>query len=311
MSAIVLGSIHMDMIVRSDRLPKPGETILGWEFKMLPGGKGANQAVALSKLNVRTGMVSRVGDDFLGRDLLDNLERNGVDTSHVKRDPETHTGLALIIVDKRGRNMIAVARGADEHVSVGDVEDAAGAIASSDYLLAQLELPIETVVHAIKLAHGKGTRVILNAAPAQRLPQEVFPKIDYLVVNEVEASLLSRVRVRDLRSAERAGRRLVKMGVGNVVITLGRMGAMLVKGDGEVVRARGIKVEAVDTTGAGDAFCGAFTAFLSEGRPVEEALQLANYAAALSITRVGAQEALPTRDEVLRFAGEQKFGGKM
>jgi len=310
MGAVVLGSIHMDMIVRSERLPKPGETILGWDFKMLPGGKGANQAVALSKLNVRTGMISRVGDDFLGKSLLENLKRNSVDTSHVKRDPETHTGLALIIVDKRGRNMIAVARGADEHVSIYDVEDAADAIASSDYLLAQLELPVETVVHAIRLAREKGTKVILNAAPAQRLPREILPMIDYLIVNEVEASLLSRVRISDLRSAERAGRRLVGMGVGNVVITLGRLGAMLIKGDGDVVRSKGVKVRAVDTTGAGDAFCGAFTAFLSENRPVEEALQLANYAAALSITRVGAQEALPTRDEVLKFAEEQKFGGR-
>ena len=293
----------MDMIVRSERLPKPGETILGWEFKMLPGGKGANQAVALSKLGVKTGMISRVGGDFLGEELLRNLERNGVDVGNVKRDDETHTGLALIIVDRRGRNMIAVARGADERISPKDVDDSSEAIGSAEFLLAQLEVPVETVLHAIRVAHGRGVKVVLNAAPAQRLPQDIFPLIDYLIVNEVEVSTLSRSRVTDLRSAEKAGKKLIRMGVRNVVITLGRLGAMLIKGGEVTVRVKGVKVKAVDTTGAGDAFCGAFTAFLSEGRPVEEALRLANYAAALSVTRVGAQEALPTRDEVIRFAG--------
>lgn len=290
----------MDLIVKAKRLPRVGETILGEDFKMAPGGKGANQAVALSRLGVETSMVSRVGRDNMGEALIKNLEENGVDVSHVKMD-ETYTGTALIIVDEQGRNMIAIARGADMKVSKEDVDDALDAIRKSDYILMQLEVPVETVAYAARVAHENGVKVMLNAAPAMKLPKDIFPMVDILVVNEVEAAMLSGTRVRSIESAAKAGRKLLRLGVGSVVVTLGKLGALLVQKGKKPLRVRGVKVKAVDATGAGDAFCAGLVKSLIEGEPLEEAVRVANYAAALSITRVGAQEALPTLNELREF----------
>ncbi|MEM4185682.1 MAG: ribokinase [Candidatus Caldarchaeum sp.] len=302
---VVVGSIHADLVVKLNRLPRRGETVIGGFFQIFAGGKGANQAVAASRLGVKTSIVGRVGNDLFGSMLVDRLERERVSTNRVVRDSEAHTGVALIMVDQRGSNLIAVASGADERLSPADVENAKEEIASAKLLLLQLEIPLQTVEHAVNLAFQSGVKVLLNPAPARPLSGNVLEKVDVLVPNALEASYLTGVEVRGVLSAVSAGKKLLRKGVKNVLITLGAKGVVLVT-ERETLHLKGVKVKAVDTTGAGDAFCGALAYALSRNMRIHEAAELANISAALATTKLGAQEAMPTFDELYEFLNSNK-----
>ncbi|MEM4281702.1 MAG: ribokinase [Candidatus Caldarchaeum sp.] len=302
---VVVGSIHADLVVKLSRIPRRGETVIGGVFQIFSGGKGANQAVAASRLGVKTSIVGRVGNDLFGSMLVDRLERERVSTNRVVRDSEAHTGVALIMVDQRGSNLIAVASGADERLSPADVENAKEEIASAKLLLLQLEIPLQTVEHAVNLAFQSGVKVLLNPAPARPLSGNVLEKVDVLVPNALEASYLTGVEVRGVLSAVSAGKKLLRKGVKNVLITLGAKGVVLVT-ERETLHLKGVKVKAVDTTGAGDAFCGALAYALSRNMRIHEAAELANISAALATTKLGAQEAMPTFDELYEFLNSNK-----
>ncbi|MCD6487946.1 MAG: ribokinase [Desulfurococcales archaeon] len=301
MIVAIVGSIHMDFYIRLPKLPVPGETVLGHGFTMLPGGKGANQAVACSRLGAYTYMVGRVGNDIFGEKLIENFRKNNVDTKYMEVDKTTHTGIAFILLDeKTGENMITVAPGADYNVSAKDVDNAMDAISRSDILLLQLEIPIDTVVYAAKRAWEKGVRVILNPAPAASLPDEIYRYIHVLTPNRVEASLLTNINIESREDAVKAGKLLIDKGVDYVIITLGAEGSMVISKD-FVRHIPAYKVEVVDTTGAGDAFNAALAVSLAEGKDIVEACRIANAAAALQITKLGAQSGLPTREELEEF----------
>ncbi|MEM4019482.1 MAG: ribokinase [Thermofilaceae archaeon] len=303
-SICVVGTMHMDFIVYTDRLPKPGETVIGRGFEMQPGGKGANQAVAAARLGARSSLVSRVGDDYVGRLLLENAARNGVDTSHVRVDPESHSGVALIIVGERGENVIAVAPGVDLRISPGDVEAALPAIRSADAVLAQLEIPVETALRAMRLAKQWGRLAILNPAPAKPLPEDAFSCIDVITPNVRELEALTGASVESVEDAVEAAHLLLERGVGAVVVTMGKRGALVVDGSGSRLVPT-FDVPVVDTVGAGDAFNGALAVALSLGASIDEAATFGNLVASLKVTKRGAQAGLPRLEEVEKFAEER------
>ncbi len=302
---VVVGSANMDLIVKLRKLPVVGETVIGGKFKMSPGGKGANQAVAASKLGAESYFVGRVGDDDFGRILLKNFKDKGVNVDYLTIDKNAHTGVALIMVDQAGKNLIAVASGANSRCSPEDVNRIKDLMKRTSVLLLQLEIPTETVQYAATLAKQIGLRVILNPAPARSLPKELLESVDVIVPNEVEAEILTGIPVKDLDSAIEAGRKLLGFGINAVVITLGKKGALLVdKNEHKIIP--GVSVKAVDTTGAGDAFCGALAFALASGKNLNEAVFMANHAGALATTKIGAQEALPTLEELEAFLKEKQ-----
>ncbi len=301
----VVGSLNMDLVVRAPHLPVPGETVIGSDFRTIPGGKGANQAVAAARLGAQVTMIGRVGDDDFGRAQLRNLNELGVDTTHVIVDREAATGIALITLDASGQNTIVLASGANMRLTREDINAAQDAIVQSDVLVLQLESPLEVVTHAIDMAHAEGVKVILNPAPARPLPNETLAKLDYLIPNESETALLTGIEVADLDSAREATERLHEEGVGTVILTLGARGAFLARAE-ESVHVPGYNVEVVDTTAAGDAFVGGFAVALAEDRDPIEAVRFANAAGALAVTKLGAQPSLPTRSEVETFLENQR-----
>jgi len=294
----------MDFIVYVDRLPRAGETVIGRGFEMLPGGKGANQAVAVARLGGRSLLVSRVGDDYVGRLLLENARRNGVSVEHVKVDPEAHSGVALIIVGERGENVIAVAPGVDARISPQDVEEARPALRVADVVVAQLEVPLETALKAMEVGKSEGKLTVLNPAPARPLPPGAYRLVDVLTPNVRELEALTGVEVGGVEDAERAASKLLDEGVGSVVVTLGRRGALIVSREGARLMET-YEVPVVDTVGAGDAFNGALALALAVGAELEEAVDFANMVASLKVTKRGAQTGLPTIGEVARFAAER------
>ena len=296
----VVGSSNTDMVVRVPHMPVPGETVLGGEFVMASGGKGANQAVAAARLGAEVTLVARVGADVFGERALAGFQQEGIITRHVTVDREAASGVALIFVDSAGENSIGVAPGANACLSPDDVQEARGAIEEGDVLLLQLEVPVETVLAAAKVAHQAGVRVILNPAPAppNLLPTELLELVDIITPNESEAALLTGTQ----GSTEPAARRLTEQGAGAVIVTLGARGALIVTLDTqELVPA--FSVNAVDTTAAGDAFNGGLAVALAQGRRLVEAVRFANACGALATTRLGAQPSLPTIGEVEAFLG--------
>ncbi len=294
---VVIGSTNTDMVVKSARIPAPGETILGGRFLMNPGGKGANQAVAAARLGGKVTFVAKVGDDLFGREARALFKKEGICTDYVQTDAAEPSGVALIMVDAKGENCIAVASGANGALMPEDIEAVTGLIAQADCVLLQLETPLETVRRAAELAVGLGVPVILNPAPACELPADLYDCLEVITPNESEAELLTGVKVSDEASALRAAQALCERGVLQVVITMGAQGAYVYDGsDGVLVPAP--KVEAVDTTAAGDVFNGALAVALEDEVPLEEAVRFAVKAAAISVTRLGAQASAPYRKEV-------------
>lgn len=294
----VVGSLNMDFVVQVDALPRPGETVLGQGFRMLPGGKGANQACAAGRLGGRARMVGRVGSDGFGRQLVESLAAAGVDARAVLVTPGTATGVAFICVEAGGQNQIVVASGANARLTPADVASALEA-ASAGYLLLQLESPIETIEQAVAIGGTRGLQVILDPAPARPLAASLLAKVDVLTPNEGEAqALLGRPeRSVSLEEAPELARALLARGPRRVILKLGANGALLAERDA----ARHFpapRVEALDATAAGDTFGGALAVALAEGRGMADAVGFANAAAALSVTRHGAQASIPTRHEV-------------
>ncbi|MBK5720659.1 ribokinase [Dysgonomonas sp. Marseille-P4677] len=294
----VLGSCNTDMVVKSARLPVPGETVLGGTFMMNPGGKGANQAVAAARLGGNVTFITKTGNDLFGRQSLELYADENIDTDYITSDPDLPSGVALITVDANGENCIVVASGANGTLGKEDLKEAKQVITESDILLMQLEIPIDTVEYAAKIANEKGVKVILNPAPAYSLSNELLKNIYILVPNKTEAEIISGVKVTDWDSAKEAADVICSKGVDIVIITLGSLGALLKEGD-SYHQIPAEKVEAVDTTAAGDTFCGALSVAISEGKDLVSSIKFANKCSAISVTRMGAQASLPTRQEII------------
>lgn len=295
---VVIGSSNTDMVVKSERIPRGGETVLGGEFIMVPGGKGANQAVCAAKLGADVKLVARVGDDSFGEVSLANFVRAGVDTQFVVKDPSAPSGVALIVVDDSGENAIVVAPGANQRVTPEDVDRAKEAIAQADAVVLQLEIPAETVAHSIRLARSMGVRVVLNPAPIRPMSKDLLGMVDVLVPNQHEAAELvgKPGEGGDIDSVS-AARELRSLGAGAVVITLGGRGSYVcAEGISEFVEP--MHVTPVDTTAAGDAFTASLACALAEGNDLLAAVRFGTRVAAISVTRVGAQPSMPTRAEV-------------
>ncbi len=302
---LVIGSMNADLVVRTPRFPKPGETISGEDLQVIPGGKGANQAVAAARQGMSVAMVGRVGSDGFGPLLIDNLNQNNVDTTHVQMDPQSATGTAIIVVDANGQNSIVLSPGGNGKVSPADVDS----LSFADYklLLLQLEIPLDAVLLATRRAKESGLRVLLNPAPARPLPDELISLPDFILPNETELSLLTNQPVNDLASVENAAKTLLERGAQNVIVTLGAQGALIVAGK-QLIHVDTYHVDVVDTTAAGDAFIGGFAAKLLELPGMQEqapalhkAVRYGCACGALAATKFGAQPSLPTREDVERF----------
>ncbi len=296
-AVLVIGSSNTDLIIKAARIPKPGETILGGEFVRAAGGKGANQAVAAARAGGAVTFIARIGRDANGEAALAGFAADGLNVSHVICDPTRPSGVALILVDQNGENSIAVASGANDKLSPADVRKAKNAFRGAQIVLLQLETPLPTVAASIALAAAEGVRVVLNPAPARPLPAQLLKRIYLLTPNESEAELLTGVAVSNETTAARAAAQLLARGVQNVIITLGSRGAF-VAGKGWRQLIPGFKVRAVDATGAGDVFNGALIVALAAGQSLLEAARFASAAAAISVTRCGAQPSAPTRQEI-------------
>jgi len=296
-SITVVGSTNTDMVIKTTKLPLPGETILGGDFLMNPGGKGANQAVAAARLGGIVTLVAKTGDDLFGRQAKMLFQSENLNTGFVFSDPDSPSGIALITVDDHAENCIVVAPGANARLLKSDIDQAIEAILESEILLMQLEIPLETVIYATGIAFRAGKKVILNPAPAQQLPDELLKMLYLITPNETEAELLTGIPVIDSVSAERAAKVLLSKGVQVVVLTLGSKGALIVT-ESLCHLVPAIKVSAIDTTAAGDCFNGALAVALAEGSDLVNAITFANKAAALSVTKMGAQASAPFRHEI-------------
>ena len=296
---VVIGSSNTDMVIRTKNLPRPGETVLGGTFFMNAGGKGANQAVACARLGGSVTFVCKTGNDVFGHQAYQLFDDEGIDPSYVFSDPKNPSGVALILVDDNAENSIAVASGSNSNLVTADIDNSLDAIENSEIVLMQLEIPIKTIEYAAQIAKSRGKMVILNPAPAptEPLPLSILKNIDLITPNETEAELISGIPVVDETSAIAAAKRMAELGVKKIIITMGSKGAMLYE-DGEAELIPSIRVKAVDTTAAGDCFNGALTIAISEGRSLKEAVLFANRAAAISVTRPGAQVSMPYRHEV-------------
>ena len=293
----VIGSSNTDMVIKSDRIPVPGETVLGGNFFMNPGGKGANQAVAAARMDGNVTFIAKVGNDLFGKESIANWQKENIDTKHVIIDESNPSGVALIMVDSKGENCISVALGANASLSPKDLQSAKNIIENSDIVLMQLETPLDTITTAAKWAYNKGVKVILNPAPAAKLPLELLQYLYLITPNETEAELLTNIKVTDQVSAKKAADILHLMGVKNVIITMGKQGAYLsCSSFNEIIPA--YKVTAIDTVAAGDVFNGALAVALSENMDWITAVKLAQKAASISVTRPGAQSSAPYRFEV-------------
>lgn len=294
----VIGSSNTDMVIKTTKLPAPGETILGGNFFMNPGGKGANQAVAAARLGGNVSFISKTGDDIFGKQARLTLQVENIKTDFLLTDTLHPSGIALITVDQHGENCIVVAPGSNSYLNKNDIDLARMELLRSEILLMQLEIPVETVDYAVHIAYEAGIKVILNPAPAAKITDELLSRLYMITPNETEAELLTGIPVLDMESAGLAARYLYGRGVKVVIITLGSKGALLFTGEKEIL-IPSPKVEALDTTAAGDIFNGAIAVAISEGAPLEKAVEFACNAAAISVTRMGAQASAPYRKEMV------------
>lgn len=304
---VVVGSYVVDLTARTPHMPKPGETVLGGPFKMGPGGKGGNQAVAAARMGAQVTMVTKVGKDLFGDDAIQNFKNEGIDSQFINQVEDESTGAALIAVDDSGENMIVVSLGACGTITEEEVQKAEAAFQEADIILVQLETSMAAISTTINLAHKLSKPVILNPAPYQKVSDELLAKVNYITPNETEAGLLSGVEVTDEDSARKAAEKLLGKGIDTVIITLGKQGCYLVqKGENTGKLIPGYQVQAIDTTGAGDAFNGGFAHFLAKGYSVEAACQMANAVAALSVTKPGTAPAMPYSEEVKELRGQAR-----
>ena len=302
---VVVGSSNVDLIMKMHHLPEKGETVTGAKFMQVYGGKGANQAVAAARAGGNVTFVSCVGEDAYTPQMVQNYIKDGIDTSFVFQEKGVASGHALIMVDDSGENIISVASEANNLLLPEKIDVASPVFNDAAMIVMQYEIPEETVKYVIDYANRKNIPVLWNCAPASAFDLSYIPKINILVLNEVEAGFLAGIPIENESDAEKASQKLVDSGVEKVIITLGSKGAFVVT-ETEKVSVPAFKVEAVDTTAAGDTFCGAFAVALVEGKSLKDALQFASAAAAISVTRIGAQPSAPTRIEIDEFLKESK-----
>ena len=303
-SILVIGSANTDMVIKADHLPLPGETLIGGDFFMNAGGKGANQAVAAVRAGGSVTFIAKVGNDIFGEEAIQLFRKEGIDTSYILSDPHRASGVALITVDKNGENTIVVASGANANLTSQELDSIRSIIEQSSIILMQLEIPIDAVTHVTKLAKSKNSMVVLNPAPACVLPQDLFTHVSIITPNETEAEILTGIKVNDIEGAKLAAEILAKKGIGTVIITLGAKGALVLE-KSVFTHVPTIPVNAIDTTAAGDVFNGALVAALSESKSVVDAVTFACAAATISVTRLGAQTSAPYRNEIDDWVNNQ------
>ncbi len=294
---VVIGSTNTDMVVKSKKIPAPGETIIGGTFFMNPGGKGANQAVAAARLNGKVTLVTKTGNDYFSEQAKHIFDFEGIETKYMVKDARNPSGIALIMVDQDGENCIVVAPGSNGTLSAYDIDDEVYGDDPSDVYLMQLEIPVSTVEFVAERVFSRGNRVILNPAPVKQLSNELLKCLHIITPNEIEAELLTGIKVTDASSAEKCAEKLRSRGPRNVIITMGAAGAYLLTDNiSRIIPV--IPVKALDTTAAGDVFNGALAVAICEGRDLTDAVRFANKAAAFSVTRMGAQSSAPYRKEI-------------
>ncbi|HLE50612.1 MAG TPA: ribokinase [Anaerolineales bacterium] len=292
---LVVGGLNMDLVIKTPRYPEYGENLIGSDFNIYPGGKGANQAVAAARLGASVKMVGRLGTDAFGETLLEAVTQSGVETAYIQRDAQAATGVAVIIVDSRGQNTIVVAHGANDHLTPEDISAAEDAFRNASVMVLQLEIPLPATARAIQLGRKHGAQVVLNPGPARVVDAAFLSEVDYLIPNQNELATLT-----GMKSIPEAVNTLRSWGVQQVIVTLGSDGVLVV-GDDLEVNLPAHQVQVVDTTAAGDSFVGAFAVALNEGLPTRQAAAWANAAGALAVTKAGAQPSLPTRAELNAF----------
>ncbi|AVP94166.1 ribokinase [Aeromonas media] len=305
---VVLGSVNADHVLRVPHFPRPGETLTGHSYQVVPGGKGANQAVAAARLGAAVSFIARIGDDAIGRQMKTGFANDGIDVSAVELDDKLPTGIAIIYVSDEGENSIGLSTEANGALDIAMVKRHEAMIAGAHTLLLQLEVPLDSVLEAARLARAHGTRVVLNPAPAQPLSSELLALVDLITPNQTEAELLTGVKVSDEASAAEAAARFHQMGIADVMITLGSQGVYCSNAKQQAL-IPGFRVEAVDTTAAGDTFNGALLAAELAGADFHSAVRFAHGAAALSVTRFGAQSSIPGKQEVDTFLQSQTAQG--
>lgn len=294
----VIGSINTDMVVRSTEIPKPGQTLMGHSFITTGGGKGANQAVAAARLGGEVSLIARIGADAFGEISLENFKKEKINTAHVYTDQNAPSGIAIIVVDDKGENVIVVAPGANTLLNEDDIQKAEDTIKNADIVLLQLEIPMNTVAEGVNLAKKYKRTVILNPAPASAIPEDILQQIDIITPNQTEALSLTGITITNVTSAQQACDILHDKGISTVIITMGEQGAYLSSGNDKQMVAGYNAGKAIDTVAAGDTFCGGLAIAIAEGKSLYEAIQFANAAAALSVTKAGAQASIPNREEV-------------
>ena len=295
----VIGSINMDLVVNVDEMPKKGQTLIGSNFKEVPGGKGANQAVAVSRLGANVCMVGKVGSDGFGQNLLNQLKNNNVDTKYIQIE-EGASGIALITVDKNAENAIVVSPGANFKLAQKDIDNCIDAIKESNVVVIQLETPIDTIKYALEKSKELDKFTILNPAPAVKLGDDIIKNVDLLTPNETELEILSGVSINNEDDILKAAQVMLEKGVKKLIVTLGSKGSLYIDKENKIFK-KSYKVDAIDTTAAGDSYTGAIAVSLSQGKNVEDAIDFASRVGALCVTKEGAQTSLPTIEEVLNY----------
>lgn len=297
----VIGSLNMDLVVNVDKMPKPGQTIIGSNFKEVPGGKGANQAVAMARLNGNVSMIGKVGEDGFGQTLINSLKNDKVDTTYIKTTKGA-TGVALITVDNNAQNSIVVSPGANFEVKEEDIDNNIEAIKNSDIVVLQLETPLNTIKYALKKSKELNKYTILNPAPALKLDDEIIKNVDLLTPNETELEIISGVSIEIEEDIQKAAQIMIEKGVKELIVTLGSKGSLYINKEKSIFK-KAYKVEAVDTTAAGDSYTAALAVALSKDQSIEEAMDFASKVGALSVLKEGAQSSLPTLEDVNNFRG--------
>ena len=297
----VIGSLNMDLVVNVDTMPKPGQTIIGSNFKEVPGGKGANQAVAMARLNGNVSMIGKVGEDGFGQTLINSLKNDKVDTTYIQTSKGA-TGVALITVDKNAQNSIVVSPGANFEVKEDDIDNNIEAIKNSDIVVLQLETPLNTIKYALNKAKELNKYTILNPAPAVELDDEIIKNVDLLTPNETELEIISGVSIETEEDIQKAAQIMIEKGVKELIVTLGSKGSLYINKEKSMFK-KAYKVEAVDTTAAGDSYTGALAVALSQDKNIEDAMDFASKVGALSVLKEGAQSSLPTLEDVKNFRG--------